>query len=77
MINQIVVLQRLFNHRQIEFIDFAEHIDVSQAVATVTVDMKCLIGKLFPNRQQHVVVPARTKLQFDSHKPIVNRLPNC
>ena len=76
MVNQIVVLQRLFNHGQIEFIGLTKDVDVVQPVAAVAVNVKCLIGELLPHFRQHAVVPAGAKLQFDPRKPVINGLSN-
>ena len=68
------VRKRLLDHCQIEFVDLLKQFNVVQRIAAVAVDVESVIGMRFADRFQHGDIPARTKLQFDSGEPVIDRL---
>ena len=74
MVDQVVVRQRLLDHRQLELIDLLEQRQILQGVATVAVDMDRVGRMLLADRAEHVEIPARSELELHAGKSIRHRL---
>ena len=75
VIDQIVVRQRLLDHRQVELVDLAEQRHVVEPIAAVAVDVEtCAAGMLPADGPQHRQVPAGTELELDPRKALLDRL---
>ena len=69
MVNQIVVSQGLFNHRQLVAVNLPEHIQVVQRIGAVAVNVHERIWKSLTYGCEHVYAPAGAEFQFDAFDP--------
>jgi len=66
VVDDIVVIEGLFDHGEVEFVDLAEEIEVGDGVAAVAIDVEDFGGELFADPGKHVGVPTGAEFEFDA-----------
>ena len=73
MFDQIVVMQGLFDHEQVEPVERSEDVHVGERVRGVRVDGERDVGVRGPDRADPLHVRARLDLQLDAPVPLASR----
>lgn len=74
MIDDVVVVERLLVHREVELVRLLEEFQVSDAIAAVAIDVDRVRRMLFPHGGEHRQIPTGSEFQFDTRETVRDRL---